>query len=153
MYFVKNNPKKLRSQIRKAIDFVLEENNEEMIKCALIGLQNLSPEELREKTISLLSSLNTYNDQQMLSLLKIVSNYYQEEESLPKSAYEFLSQQGCSNKNEQIRKEAMKILNSTSHDIENLPVDIQRQLDFENHLNNLSELQDPKEIETELKKL
>ena len=150
---MKSNPEKLDSQIRKAINFVLEENNEEMTKFALIGLQNLPPEELREKNISLLSSLKAYSDKQMLTLLNIFSKYYQVNESLPKSAYVFLSQEGCSNKNEEIRKEAMKILSTTSQNIEDLPDDIQRQLEFENNLNELSELQDPKRIKKELKKL
>lgn len=147
VYCLKNNRQWFDLNIRKTIDYVLEENDEKMTKYALTGMSFIPSEDLTERNIEFLSRIKTYSDKQTLRQIQILEAYSVTNcESLPEMSYNLLHKESCLNKNEKIREAASQLLNNAIQEGRPLPAEIYNQIAFEFVWKDLQRNTDPAAI-------
>ena len=90
MHSIKHDPNIFNSKINHAIDYVLDENTEEMTKLAILGVNSLPPKVLEESTIVIFTKINTSSEQQLEIILSIISEYSKADKPVPHEVITFI---------------------------------------------------------------
>ena len=166
MYSLKLNPDIFNKNIRKAIDYVLDENTEEMTELAIMGIENISVEDLTETTIFLLSQVKTNTVKQQKRIMNILAEYIELGNTVSQEVINFIGKlilklsiswrciadQANKSTNEKIRKVATDLLKTLSQSSQvEMSEELKKQLELDRTFQECVECEKGKECKTMLK--
>ena len=152
-YLIINKSIQFTRSIQKVFIVVIDENNSKMIDLVLIWLLSCNNSDIPYQIMANLSKINTFKDQQLISLLKIMKNYIKSKNDVPQELLVRLIDESSNNQDENIRSSSVKLLEMWRENNQEVPEDIARYLDFENKLAILNTSNQYKEIRKTLKSL
>ena len=133
--------------LEKTFIWAIEDNSEKMTKVLIKGIINLKTKYINFRLVKKLCELRTYNDQQLLSLLKVLREFVKSNlKNYPKKLLTLLVNESSNNLNQEIRNVALNILILIKDAGEDLPSKVINHLDFECKLQNLLKSTDSHDI-------
>ena len=118
-----------------------------MTKVLIKGIINLKTKYINFRLVEKLCELRTYNDQQLLSLLKVLREFVKSNlKNYPVELLTLLVNESSNNLNQEIRNVALNILILIKDAGEDLPKKVINHLDFECKLQNLLKSTDSHDI-------
>lgn len=125
-----------------------------MTKVLIKGIINLKTKYIKFRLVEKLCELRTYNDKQLLSLLKVLREFVKSNlKNYPEELLTLLVNESSNNLNQEIRNVALNILILIKDAGEDLPSKVINHLDFECKLQNLLKSTDSHDIKYILRKL
>ena len=141
-------------KVNKAFYRAIEDNSEKMTKLVIRGISKLENKNINYAMIQKLCDLRTYNDEQLISLLKVIRDFVKDNYmNYPDEVLKLWVNESSDNPNQNIRIDALNILKQIKDKGGDLPDKVANHIDFECNLQKLKESTDTKEITKILKSL
>lgn len=152
-YLIINGAQKLSRSIQNVFISVITENSSKMIEIALVCLLSIKSDDIPYSVMACLSSINTFTEEYLIKLIKIMKNYVKSNNDVPQELIARLASESSHNSNEDIRKTWVKLLISLKERNHDMPQKIIDYIELENKLMVLNTSSDSKEIKSTLKAL
>ena len=141
-------------KVNKAFYRAIEDNSEKITKLVIRGISKLENKNINYAMIQKLCDLRTYNDEQLLCLLKVIRDFVKDNYmNYPDEVLKLWVNESSNNPNQNIRIDALNILKQIKDKGGDLPDKVTNHIDFECNLQKLKESTDTKEITKILKSL